>query len=151
MPTLRVTIDMWMDEDHLALITGWARAGLTYQQIAENMGISRTTLVRWRMQNKELDNALKVNKEIADCHVENALYKSALGFNYEEQVVSNKSEVLWVTKFERPNITAQIFYLKNRRPGIWTDRREIKHEADIKAQKIVVKWGGEVSGDEHGD
>lgn len=140
---MRVDMKDWEDDDHLGLLAGWCRRGLTYEQVAQNMGITARTLQRWRDKSPLISTALKVNKDVADCHVENAMYKSALGFNFQEQMVTNKGDVVWVTKFERPNITAQIFYLKNRRPQSWSDRRELRHQADIKSHDIVVRWGGE--------
>jgi len=59
-------------------------------------------------------------------------------------VVTNKGEVVWITKFEKPAIAAQIFYLKNRNSKLWNDRREISHKADIKSHDVIVKWGGEI-------
>lgn len=138
---MRIHIEDWTHEDSLVLLAGWARAGLTYDQIAQNIGISVNTLLNWRRKNETIREALRINKAIADCHVENAMYKSAIGFYYKEQVVTNKGEVVWVEKFERPNTTAQIFYLKNRKPDVWTDRREIKHEAKIENVEYIAEWG----------
>ena len=137
---MRTTMQDWEDYYHLILLTGWARDGLTYAQIASNIGISCNTLNSWRNKSEKICDALKVNKEMADCQVENALFKSALGFMFKEQTVTNKGEVVWVEKFERPNITAQIFYLKNRRPELWRDRRELKHNL-AKDSEYVAEWG----------
>jgi len=139
---LKPTLEIWSDDDHLMLLTSWGRAGLSYKEIAANIGIARNTLIRWRKQNVQLDNALNVSKDIAVAHVENALYRSALGFRYA--VVTNKGDVVWVTKFEKPNVGAQVFYLKNRKPRLWSDRKEVHHQADINNNNIVVKWGGEI-------
>lgn len=38
----------WLDDDKLLLLQGWARDGLSDEQIAENMGISVRTLYRWK-------------------------------------------------------------------------------------------------------
>lgn len=138
---MRVSMQDWTNEDALVLLSGWARSGLTFEQIAGNMGISRNTLQNWRKKSREIHEALRVSKEIADCHVENAMFKSAIGFYYKEQVVTNKGEVVWVEKYEKPNTTAQIFYLKNRKPSVWTDRREIKHEAKIENVEYIAEWG----------
>jgi transcriptional regulator with XRE-family HTH domain len=138
---MRVSMHDWTTEDALILLSGWARSGLTFEQIASNMGISRNTLQNWRKKSTSIAEAIHVNKEIADYHVENTMYKSALGFSYQEQVVTNKGEVVWVTKYERPNVTAQIFWLKNRKPEVWTDRREIKHEAKIENVEYIAEWG----------
>ena len=44
----RADINDWLTDEGLILIEGWARDGLTDEQIAENMGISRTTLYNWK-------------------------------------------------------------------------------------------------------
>jgi transposase-like protein len=92
----------WLTEDGLILIEGWARDGLTDEQIAHNMGIRRETLWSWRKQYPNIDNALKKTKEVVDREVENALYKKAC----------------------EGDTTAMIFWLKNRRPNDWRDKRE---------------------------
>jgi transposase-like protein len=122
----------WNDiRDKLILIQGWARDGLTDEQIANNLGIGTSTLYRWKNEHRELREALKKGKEVADREVENALYKSALGFKYKEQVVTNKGNIVEVEKYEKPNTTAAIFWLKNRKPGQWRDKQEIEHNCDV--------------------
>ena len=73
--------DDWLTADGLLLIEGWARSGLTDEQIAENMGINVRTLYRWKNEEERICQSLKKSKEIADFRVENALYESALGGN----------------------------------------------------------------------
>lgn len=124
----------WLTEDGLTKLQGWARDGLTEEQIAENMGIVRTTLYTWKNRYPELDKALKKGKEVIDRHVENALLKRALGYSYEEVTYERvydadtdshvRVETKRVTKEVHPDVTAQIFWLKNRKPEEWRDRRE---------------------------
>lgn len=114
----------WITSEGLLKIEGWARDGLTDEQIAENMEISPSTLYEWKKKYSEISEALKKGKEVVDRQVENALLKSALGFHYTEEMVTNKGEVVQVKKYEKPNVTAQIFWLKNRKPDVWRDKRE---------------------------
>ena len=90
----------WIELDGLIRIQGWARDGLTDEQIAQNMGISRKTLYEWKAKYSDICNALKETKEVADRAVENALYEAAL----------------------KGNITAQIFWLKNRKSKDWREK-----------------------------
>lgn len=92
----------WLDLDNLTLLKGWARDGLTDEQIARNMGISPSTLYEWEKKYPEILEALKKGKEIVDYEVENALLLKALS----------------------GDVTAQIFWLKNRRPKNWKDKQE---------------------------
>ena len=74
----------WLEPEGLLKIEGWARDGLTDEQIANNMGIAYSTLREWRDSYSALSAALKRGKEVVDRMVENALLKRALGYEYEE-------------------------------------------------------------------
>lgn len=117
----------WLEPEGLLKIEGWARDGLTDEQIANNMGINVATLYRWKIDYCEICESLKKGKEVVDRMVENALLKRALGYEYEE--VSEKYELGILTerkvtkKQVVPDTTAQIFWLKNRKPNDWRDKR----------------------------
>ena len=123
--------DKWITEEGLIKIEGWARDGLTDEQIAHNMGIRPSTLYEWKKKYSEITESLKKGKEVVDREVENALLKSALGYKYTEQTVTNKGNVVEVEKYERPNTTAQIFWLKNRKPADWREKQEVKYEGGM--------------------
>lgn len=107
---------------------GWARDGLTDEQIATNMGINASTLYDWKNKHVEISEALKEGKDAVDRQVENALLKSALGYTYDEVTEERRDDMLVVTKVVhkevQPNTTAQIFWLKNRKRLEWRDRVE---------------------------
>lgn len=94
--------EYWITEEGLTLLNGWARDGLTNEEIADNCGISRETLNQWKHKFSDISDALKGGKEVADYRVENALYEAALG----------------------GNVTAMIFWLKNRKPQNWREKPE---------------------------
>ena len=96
----RGKFEYWLTEDGLTLLEGWARDGLTDEQLAEKMSIGIRTLYDWKIRYPQISQALKKGKEIVDFEVENALLKSAID----------------------GNTTAQIFWLKNRRPDKWRDK-----------------------------
>ena len=122
----------WLQGDNLILLQGWARDGLSDEQIAHNMGINVATLYRWKNDHSEICEALKKSKEVVDKEVENALYKSALGYDYEEiteerRFIKEKNDYeLVVTKkikrHQPPNTAAIIFWLKNRKRDVWKDK-----------------------------
>lgn len=124
----------WLEKDKLTLIEGWARTGLTDEQIANNIGIRRETLYDWINKHPNISNALKKGKEVADFEVENAMFKAALGYEHEEVKTymeeyengKKKKKVEKTKKHVAPNVTAQIFWLKNRKPVEWRDRQEIE-------------------------
>ncbi|CAI3601335.1 hypothetical protein CNEO2_2630002 [Clostridium neonatale] len=74
---------------------------------------------------------------MVDIQVENALLKRALGYKYDEVTKelnedTGELEVTKVvTKEVQPDTTAQIFWLKNRKPEDWRDRKEVEHSGNI--------------------
>lgn len=65
----------------MTLLEGWARDGLTDEQIAHNAGITAATLYEWKKKYPEISEALKKGKEVVDFEVENALLQTALSGN----------------------------------------------------------------------
>lgn len=122
----------WLTSDGLLQIEGWAREGLNDVQIASNIGISLSTYYEWQNKYPDLSEAIKKGKAPVDLEVENALLKRALGYEYEETITEieelaegkQKKHVRKVRKHMPPDTTAQIFWLKNRRPGRWRDKIE---------------------------
>lgn len=120
--------EYWLTEDGLTLLEGWAREGLTDEQLAEKMRISVRTLYDWKLRYPQISQALKKGKEIVDIQVENALLKRALGYDYQEERVERSAKdgvkVVQTLKSVPPDVTAQIFWLKNRRPDRWREKPE---------------------------
>lgn len=118
----------WLTKEGLLRLQGWARDGLTDEQIATNVGINVATLYDWKNKYHQIAEALKDGKDVADRQVENALFKSALGYTFDEVTKELKDDELVVTKVVhkevQPNTTAQIFWLKNRKRAEWRDRVE---------------------------
>lgn len=131
----------WLTSEGLTLLEGWARDGLTDEQIAHNMGISAATLYNWKSKYLEIVEALKKGKDVIDREVENALLKRALGFQYDEITLKGGVETKRVTKMVVPDTTAQIFWLKNRRPDKWRDKPDETRSArenETSAQDSLV-------------
>ena len=128
-------------KDKLILVEAWARTGLTDEQIAKNLGISKDTFYKYKKEHTDFSDSLKRGKEVIDIEVENALLKRALGYKYNEvtkELIVDKEtgeEELKVTKVVTkevvPDTTAQIFWLKNRKPEDWRDKKDIEHSGDI--------------------
>lgn len=142
---VRLNISEWIEEDNLIKLKVWARDGYTDEQIASKIGISRQTLYRWRKQAPELDKTLKEGKEIADIEVENALFKKVVGGYYEEtkeeiKTYPDGTEVIIKSTYKRyqaPDTTALIFWLKNRQPDKWYDRKPVEETKDNQDKQIV--------------
>ena len=78
------------------------------------IGVSQKTINRWKLQHVEFVTALKSGKAPADERVVQSLYQRALGYDHNG-------------KHYPPDVTACIFWLKNRAPEEWRDRREEHH------------------------
>jgi len=136
----------WIIEEGLLKIEGWARDGLTDEQIAHNIGIHPSTLYEWQKKYPEIGEALKKGKEVVDREVENALLKRALGYEYEEvkQIIEkdemgkDRKRIEKTIKRVIPDVTAQIFWLKNRKPNEWRDKRDVSVDGtiDTKVNKL---------------
>lgn len=130
----------WLKPENLLLIEGWARDGLVDEQIAHNMGIACCTLYEWKLKYPEIAEALKKGKEVVDLEVENALLKRALGYMVEETKVEENGiggkKVITTIKHIPGDTTAQIFWLKNRKPDKWRDKPTA--EDNTQDQNIII-------------
>ena len=118
----------WLEPEKLLLLEGWAREGLFDKQIAKNMGVSEATLNNYKKKYPEVKEALRKGKEVVDFEVENALFKRAIGYTIKitEQKIDKEG---FVHDCERDlhipgDVTAQIFWLKNRKRMQWRDKVE---------------------------
>lgn len=131
--------EKWIEPNHLLILGAWARDGLTDEDIAHNIGISRSTLKEWKKKIPAISATLNTNKAIADIRVENALFKKAIGCTVKEKVISKiKNPDGTVTETERtverelpPDTTAGIFWLKNRKPKDWRDKQEVELSGNV--------------------
>ena len=119
----------WLSEDGLTLIAGWRRNGMALTEIAEkNIGISKTAFWGWYKQSEPLRHACANSKDIADYTVEDALYRRAVGYNYEEKIFELVEGEIRLTrvveKHMPPDTKAIMQYLFNRRPEVWRALQE---------------------------
>ena len=128
----------------LLKLEGWARDGLTDEQIATNIGITAKTLYDWKKKYSNICEALKRGKEVVDIEVENALLKRALGYEYTEERVEVSKEngkksvkTTQTVKHVPPDVTAQIFWLKNRRPDRWRDKQQLEHSGRVDVNPLA--------------
>lgn len=150
--------EYWLTAEGLLQLGAWARNGLTDEQIAKKMGISATTYYRWQNEHREIWEALKNNKEIVDIQVENALLAKALGISKTVKKPFKVKEVLYdngkrISEKEHmeyadeevyipPDTTAQIFWLKNRKPGEWRDKRTVDTNNDTASNLLEIISNG---------
>ena len=121
----------------LLLVKRWRENGAGLDEIAEKIGINRSTLFKYQNKYKDFGDALKRGKEIVDSEVENSLKKECQGYTYEETVTTRtaiidektgaitdlvKVETKTYKKYARPSPTAIAYYLNNRVPDKWANR-----------------------------
>lgn len=135
----------WLQQDNLTMIEGWARQGLTDEQIAKNMAVGLSTLKDWKNKYPAILDALKKGKAPVDFEVENALYKRAVGFEYEEiETVEEEVDGVFKTRVKRtqktalPDTSAIIFWLKNRKPEHWRKMNPvIENKLKAETEKLL--------------
>lgn len=124
--------EYWLTKEGITLLGGWARNGLTDQEIADKINISRSTLSEWKVKFPDIADALKKNKEIFDFEVEAALNELAIGraktsrqiLDYTRDPMTGEMVITKETRIIEqvpPNVGALIFWLKNRKPDVWRD------------------------------
>ena len=130
--------EKWLTDEGLLRIKGWARDGLNDEQITDKLGISLSTFYDWQNKFPQFSEAIKDGKAPVDTEVENALLKSALGYyvtvrkpiklktkrqlagkgTIEEERIEYVEEQVYI----QPQVVAQLFWLKNRKPAQWREK-----------------------------
>ena len=125
-----------------------AELGATDQELADFFEIEVRTLYRWKHDHDEFCQALKSGKDIADERVERSLYQRAIGYEQDEVKIfmpSGATKPIYADYRAKiaPDVTAAIFWLKNRRSQDWRDKQDIEHSGSytviqVPAPKTVL-------------
>lgn len=134
-------------------IKDWVRNGATDREIWLKLGISEDSFYEYKKKFSEFSEFLKKGKEFVDAQVENALLERAMGgkvtlkrpFKVKHTVYENgrrveEKEEIVLADYEEyiiPDTTAQIFWLKNRRPEQWREK-PIHDDGDKEDKAISV-------------
>ena len=117
------------DEIDLEKVRKLAEMGWSDLQMSDFFGIHVATWYRWKLEHEDFCDALKNWKEHADERVERTLYERALGYSHTEDKIFKDSEdnplIVPTVKHYPPDPTSMIFWLKNRQPDKWRDKREV--------------------------
>jgi transcriptional regulator with XRE-family HTH domain len=99
-------------EEQLEEIKHLAGLGVSESAIADKMGVSLSTIARRKRDSDKFDTYIRAGKLKSVAEVSNALYDSATGRNGNP-----------------PNVSAQIFFLKNRGGKVaeWSDVQKIEN------------------------
>lgn len=120
--------------------------GATIRDVAEFFRVTERTVYNWSHEYPEFFQALKVGRDAANNRVIQSLYRRATGYSFDSvkimQYEGSPIEVPYV-EHVAPDVTACIFWLKNRMPDEWRDVKAVEH-----AGTVAHKHTKEMSDDE---
>lgn len=131
------------DDIDLRFIRFMARKGLTDQEIADELGIHRNTLLKWKKAHPDFMENLKEWKTEADEEVERSLYQRAIGYSCKETKLFCYEGMVLEKEYVKhypPDPTAMIFWLKNRKPSEWRDKQEIDLGKGDKSIEVTLAY-----------
>lgn len=105
-----------------------AEKGFTEKEIAKAVSVDLSTITKWKQRNPKFFTSLKDWKKKADREIERSLFERASGYEHPEtkvQFVDGKWEQVELTKHYPPDPTSMIFWLKNRKSDVWSDKKEV--------------------------
>lgn len=154
MAGVKTTSKDWTKKENLIRLEGWARDGLRMSDIAQKMGVATSTLYEYMGKESEISEAIKRGRAPVDFEVENAMLKSALG--HKETVrkpirlrTTRRKDGMEITEehveyfdeevYIPPQVSAQIFWLKNRKPDIWRDKKELTTNTTLEKLDDILK------------
>ena len=143
------------DENRLAVLQAWARAGLSDERIAKHIGISRSTLNEWKKKHQTIKEALGTGKEIANRQVENALYRLTQGGTVKVRKVFKLKKIEYDNngrkmseqeyletgeedEYIEPDFKAISFWLRNKAPEDWRDKILANQEEEGAQENLVI-------------
>lgn len=113
--------------------------GKTDKQVAEIVGVCEKTLNNWKGKHPEFLQALRKSKQIADDLVAASLFSRAVGYSHEEEkVFCHEGCIITHDTIKQypPDVTAAIFWLKNRQPKQWREKQP--GEADVIINNVTT-------------
>ncbi len=107
------------------------RLGATDAELADFFSVSEETLAGWKNAHPEFLESVTEGRALADAEVAHSLFRRATGYSHPDVHVSSyqgEITVTEITKHYAPDTVACVFWLKNRRPDLWRDRRGEEEE-----------------------
>ena len=150
-------------KSHPVVARAMSRLGATQPEIAEALQVALSNMREWMKRYPEFQAAIKEGKALADSHVEDGLYRRALGYEYTETKVVEEANKVGIaigrdengkakltpaivvrtettTKQRAPDVASQIFWLKNRKPDVWRDV-QLRELTGKDGEPISVRFG----------
>lgn len=122
-------------QEYIQLAENYALLGATDAEIAEFFSVSEQTLNSWKKKFPQFLESLKKGKAVADSNVAFKLYNRAIGYDCKAtKIVTYEGKVTDQVEYVEhypPDTTAAIFWLKNRQPGKWRDKKEVENQVKL--------------------
>ena len=141
------TIKHWEKEENLQKIYEWSSVGLSMEQIANNMGIVRSTLYAWQKKSSDISNALHTGDRVIIEVLENALIRKATGYEFEEEEYRKNANTGRMERYKTrrihypPDTPALKYALNNKSKGAWSERIEVQDlESSKKLDKLLDRF-----------
>jgi len=118
--------DVWEKtiKPNLSKIEEWYKAGLTEKEIIEALKIGKSSFYKYKAEKTELANLEKYSREPLVEEIKNALYKRAIGYDYEETK----------TYYRKPRGASE-----DQAEFIYTEKHKKHQAADTTAGLILLK------------
>lgn len=154
-PKCRAGRKGYFKDEMLHQVYCFALLGATDQQIADFFRVDVTTIDYWKKNKPDFLRAMKRGKTEADAQVAKSFFQRALGYSHPDtHIMSNRVKIydekgrvieehtepllVPIIKHYPPEVTAGIFWLKNRQRLAWVDVSEYlhKHSGTIDVRKV---------------
>jgi hypothetical protein len=115
--------------------------GATDQEMADFFKVALSTLNLWKLRHPEFSESLSEGKQAADSRVVRSLYQQAVGYEQDEVKIfmpANAEKPVYAPFRAKvaPNVTAAIFWLKNRRREDWRDKVDLEHSGSVDMKAV---------------
>lgn len=114
-----------------------ALLGLTDEELAVAFGVGERTIRRWMEERPQFIKAVTLGRSEADSKVALSLFNRAIGYKTTEtkiHVVDNAIVTTDIDKEVPADVTAAIFWLKNRQKDKWADIWKVDHSGYVDMQ-----------------
>lgn len=107
--------------------------GYTDAELANFFEVSEATINNWKLEHSEFLESIKKGKAVADGEVASTLFNRAIGYTAKEKREEKTADGFKEVDAEKHvpgDVTAMIFWLKNRQKDKWREKQDVNHISD---------------------